>query len=470
MPGRLAAVWLGTIALAAGAWLGTGTMRWTTAALGLTCLCCGLCFLRRRHAVVLGAVCVASFSMGLASASLRSGEGRDLEALAERTRSCEFSARVIEHAGGLGTLMAIETASCTAGPLPSGNVFWDAAHPPPVGTLVSGRGWITRLGDDEFARARRAAGGRALLIPEVQDETSPSGLWGAVGEVRGAFRGVAESNLDPRAAALLLGITVGETDGFNASDLEAFRASGLSHVLAVSGSNVALVLAGVAAFTRRAPPVRRVSIMLASIGAFVVLVGPDGSVLRAGVMGAIAVLAGGWIRPVDPRYSLPFALLVLIAARPTLVTSAGLHLSAAATMGIVLWSRSIAGRLAWLPKPVAAVLAVTIAAQLAVAPLLAGLFGRLSLVAPLSNLLAAPAIAAGTILGLLACLLCVPLPGVAGVAVSLARFPLAWVMGVAERSAALGWAEIAVPSVGAWALAALVAVAAGRALRRPTAA
>ena len=428
-------------------------------------LCGWVCFYRRARLVAFCGMCLASGALGYVGAELRSVEGSALEAAAARTRSCDFVGRVVEQAGGLGTLVSLQSATCPTGALPRGNVIWDVPDAPPTGTVISGRGWITRLGDDEFARSRRAAGGRALLLADDPNRVQPSGVWALVARVRADFRAVARERLDDRRAALLLGVTIGDTEGFTESDLTAFRASGLAHVLAVSGSNVALVIGVMAAFTRRVAAARRLASMLLAVAAFVMLVGPDGSVLRAGAMGAIGLVVGGWVRPVDPRYSLPFALLVLIGLRPHLVASAGLHLSAAATLGIVLWSRPIALRLQRLPTPLANALAVTLSAQLAVAPLIVFLFGRLSLVAPLANVLAAPGVALATILGLAAAALAPVFPPAARALATLAGPSLGWVLEVADRSAGLGWAELALPPVWGWLLAGVVVVAAIRTLR-----
>ena len=414
---------------------------------------------RRAPWVVAVAAMLGALGLGFASGALRWSEGAQLEAAVQRTRGCDFEARVLEQAGGLGTLAALEAATCTSGPMPPGNVFLDATPAPPVGAVVSGRGWLTTLGEDDFALARRRAGGRALLHPLSLEEAAPTGFWGAVARVRSGFSAAAQRGLPPREAALLLGLTVGDTSGFSVRDTETFRASGLAHLLAVSGSNVAIVLGAVAMLSRRAAYRHRLAFTLAAVVAFVAIVGPDGSVLRAAVMGTVAMLAGGWVRPVDPIHSLPFALLVLIATRPAMVTSAGLHLSAAATLGIVVWSQAICSRLSILPRPLAAPLGVTLAAQLGVAPLLILLFERVSLVAPASNVAAAPAVAVATLVGMVVAVLGPVAPGPASIVATAARPALSWILWVADESSSVSWAEVTVAPGWGWVLGAVVFVA-----------
>ena len=468
---RLAALWLSVVALGTGAWFGTRTasFEWP-GPMVIGSLSAAVFVIRRSPALAAGMGLLLVATFGYVTAAARTTEGRALEAAVQRTRGCDFTGRVLEQAGGLGTLVAVESAGCSDGPLPSGVVLWDEDPPPQTGARIQGHGWFTALGDDEFARARRQAGARALLIPSAVEREPPTGLWSAVARLRTRFHAAAAEALPPRDAALLLGLTIGDTSGFSSIDLDRFRAAGLTHVLAVSGSNVAMVLAAVAVATRRSAYGRRVGIMLGAAGAFVLVVGPDGSVLRAATMGSVALLAGGWVRPVDPLHSMPLALLLLLAVRPTMVTSAGLQLSAAATLGIVLWSRRVTDKLGLLPPPLAASLGVTLSAQFGVAPLIVFLFERISLVAPLTNVAAAPFVAVATIGGLAVAVLAFVSPSLAAPIGRLLRPALAALLQIAETGAAPGWAEAEVPATAGWILMGIVVAAAiGTCLRRPTA-
>jgi competence protein ComEC len=208
------------------------------------------------------------------------------------------------------------------------------------------------------------------------------------------------------------------------------------------------VLAGVLWPLRRRAVDRRVQAGVAALGlaGFVVLVGPEPSVVRAAAMGGITLLAlaAGRARAAVP--ALAAAVVVLVLVRPGLAGDAGFALSVAATAAIVLlapgWTRRLRER--GCPSLLADALAVSAAAGLATAPLVAGLNGTVSLVSLPANLLAAPAVAPATVLGLAATVvgaLCAP---VGEVLVRLAGLPTRWLVVVAERAAALpdgatGW-------------------------------
>jgi competence protein ComEC len=159
-------------------------------------------------------------------------------------------------------------------------------------------------------------------------------------------------------------------------------------------------------------------------------------------------------------------LIGLIAARPSLVTSLGLHLSVAATLGIVLWSARVAARLRPLPRPIAALIGATLAAQIAVSPLLAGVFGQLSVAGVAANLLAVPAVAPATVLGLAGGVVGSMAPAAGEVIVRPTGPLLSWILGVADLLGSQGWAALEVPTWAGWVLGAPVAVAAMRSAHR----
>src|SRR5215212_1357079 len=216
----------------------------------------------------------------------------------------------------------------------------------------------------------------------------------------------------------------------------------------MSGANVAIVVAGVLWPLRRRAVDRRVQAAVAALAlaGFVALAGPSASVLRAAAMGAVALvaLASGRQRAGVP--ALCAAVLLLLLVHPVLAADAGFALSVAATAAIVLlaprWSRALRRR--GLPTLLADAVAVSAVAGLATAPLIAGLNGTVSLVSLPANLLAAPAVAPATVLGLAATVLGPLLPSAADLLVLCAGWPTRWLVLVAERAAALpdaatGW-------------------------------
>jgi competence protein ComEC len=152
----------------------------------------------------------------------------------------------------------------------------------------------------------------------------------------------------------------------------------------------------------------------------------------------------------EPWHLFALALMAVVALRPAVLYSAGLHLSAAATAGLLLWARPLAARLARLPKWVALGLAATLGAQLAVTPLIIGLFGSVSVAAPIANVLALPAVPPATVLGLCAAVTGAVHSG-GGRALALASEPfIAWILWVARTFGRGGWAAVEMPEWVAW--------------------
>jgi competence protein ComEC len=254
----------------------------------------------------------------------------------------------------------------------------------------------------------------------------------------------ATGSLSHRPAALLRGLAIGDTSEIDPSTVDRFRDSGLAHLLAVSGSNVAIVLAAAAVTVRRSSPTMRAACAAGCLLLFVLVVGPEPSVLRAGAMGSLALVALVTGRTTEPLAALGVATAAVIVLRPEMVHSAGLHLSVAATAGIVLFGPRLGARLSMLPRPVAVVLGATLAAQVAVAPVVIGTFGELSLVAPLSNLVAAPAVAPATVLSLGAALLYSVWPPLGRLSMALAEPFGAWILWVADRTGSVPGAAVTV--------------------------
>jgi competence protein ComEC len=270
--------------------------------------------------------------------------------------------------------------------------------------------------------------------------------------------------LGSEAGGLLPGLALGDTRGLDPLLAADFRAAGLTHLVAVSGANVAIVLAGVLWPLRRRAVDRRVRAVVAVLvlAGFVVLVGPQASVLRAAAMGAVGIAALAAGRPRAAVPALSAAVVVLLLVDPSLSADAGFALSVAATAGIVLlapgWSAAL--RRWRLPAVIADAVAVSAAAGLATAPLVAALSGRVPLVSLPANLLAAPAVAPATVLGLLAALLAAWAPAPAAALVWSAGWPVRWLVLVAHRAAAVPDASVTWPAGwrGAVVLAVLLVV------------
>jgi competence protein ComEC len=247
------------------------------------------------------------------------------------------------------------------------------------------------------------------------------------------------------------------------------RTAGLSHLTAVSGENCAIVLALVLALVKPTRLGRRGRSLVAFLGlvGFVVLARPSPSVLRAALMGGIALLglALGRRRAAVP--ALLGAATLLLLADPDLALAAGFVLSVLATGSLLLiapgWADALAERM---PRPLAETLAIPLAAQVAVTPVVVLLSGSISLAAVPANLLAAPAVPVATVLGVVVVLLAPIASGAAAHVATVAGWPCSWIAAVAHRLAhvrggALGW-----PQTPLGALLAVAAVGVGVAFVR----
>jgi competence protein ComEC len=249
---------------------------------------------------------------------------------------------------------------------------------------------------------------------------------------------------DRPAAALLDGFLIGDDGALPESDAEALRLAGLSHFVAVSGSNVALFLGAwwLAAGPLAWGPRRRAAVGLLGLAVFLVVTRWEPSVLRAGVMAAMVLcgrLAGvavnGWV-------ALGGTVTLLTLLSGGLADDVGFQLSAAATAGV------LAGAGAWperRPRWVWTALGATVAAQAAVAPLLLIHFGSVPLFAPVTNVVAAPLVAFATAAGGIGVL--AGLPPVTGVGLVAAEAVLA-IARSARDLPQLGWFGVGI--AGSW--------------------
>jgi competence protein ComEC len=461
----LGRVWLAAAALAAGAIAG---LHGVDAAAGwAACVgAIGGLALRRRPLVRAAAIAIAAFGLGAISGAAEVQRVAPARALAVNVPHCDLNGRVLEHAGGLGTLIALDVLRCEGYPPieNAGVAVADLSRADP-GARVRMTGWIVPLGTDSFDAARRRLGADAAFDAREIEVGSVDGPFNkAAAGFRGSLR-KATSSLGADRASLTRGLSIGDTTDMPPRLEEDLRRAGLTHLVAVSGSNVAIVLTVVTFVVRRLGAGTRFTVGLCALGFYVLVVGPEPSVLRAAVMGGIALAALTYGRRSEPLHALGLALMAVVAVRPGLALSVGLHLSAAATAGIVLWAERLTRWLAPLPSVVTVPLAVTLAAQIAVAPILALVFGQLSLTAPLANLLAAPAVAPATVLALTAGAAGLAFPGTAAVLAQIAGW-FAWLIAVVGHRLGGGtWSAIEVPAIAGWVLAGAVVMMAVVGLR-----
>jgi competence protein ComEC len=253
------------------------------------------------------------------------------------------------------------------------------------------------------------------------------------------------------SAALLGGLVLGSRTALPADVQEAFRSAGVFHVLAVSGFNVALLAGAVWTLVRAAGGGRRAAAAsgIVAVLAFAAVVGPEPSVVRATIMAVLVLTAVLLEREASVTNSLALAALAILAVRPGDLRDPGFQLSFAATAGIVAAPMPRGG--------LAAALAVSLAAQLAVLPVTLAHFNQLSTIGIVANLAAVPLAGAATVLGLLG-VIAAAVTDVAAAAVFGAVWPLLLLLrGVAALSAAVPGAVVYLPAPGPAAVAAYAA-------------
>ena len=278
--------------------------------------------------------------------------------------------------------------------------------------------------------------------------------------------------LPAESAGLLPGLTVGDTAGLSPEVERDFRAAGLAHLLAVSGTNLAIVGGAVLGLLRllRADPRLAAALSACAVLGFVVLARPSPSVLRAAVMAGVVLLALALGRNRSALPALAAAVLALLLADPALAVDPGFGLSVLATAALVLvapgWADALRRR--GVPRGVAEALSVPAAAYLATAPLVAGLSGEVSAIAVLANLVAVPAVAPATVLGVLAAVLAPIAVPAAQACAWLAGPAVGWLVAVADRAAGVPGAPLPWPAgvTGGVLLAVLVVVVLALAYRR----
>ena len=275
------------------------------------------------------------------------------------------------------------------------------------------------------------------------------GPWQQVpGELRRAFTAAA-APFGGDAGGLLPGMVTGDTSALDADLEAAMKTVGMTHLTAVSGANCSLILGTLllTARTLRLPRGAAAATSLAGLGLFVLMVGPDPSVLRAALMGGIGLTSLAFGRTGRGLSLLCLAVIGLLLAQPVLAASFGFLLSVLATLGIVVTGRRI---MDWLPAAVprwaAAGVAVPLSAQLFCGPAIVLLQPQFGVYALPANVAAAALVAPVTLLGTAAAALLPAIPAAAESLMAAAALFAGGVAGIARffaglPGAALPWPE-----------------------------
>jgi len=353
-------------------------------------------------------------------------------------------------------------------------------------------------GFDFAAQLRRQGVAGELLLDDARPTgRRRGGVAGALDAMRRHAERAVAAGLPPREAALARGMVLGQDERIGESTRQDWRDSGLSHLLAVSGQNVMLLVAlglPLLALTRVGPTGRGVA-LVALIGLYVPLAGAGPSLQRAGVMGVAGIIAVSLSRPASRWYALLIAAAATLVLNPRVSGDPGWQLSFAAVAGILLIGRPLAATLArmgeeLIPRPAASAprtgprdpvrapdtppgrvtavpsfgtaarvvvralaeaVAITVSATLATAPLVAYHFGSVPVAGLLANLLAVPAVAPAMWLGMVKAALGIaggllpPADSLAELLGPVARVPLDYLERLAERFAYVPGGRLALP-------------------------
>jgi competence protein ComEC len=348
---------------------------------------------------------------------------------------------------------------------PAGRVLLVAPEPVgdlPVGSEVSAEGVLETPEPWRAGYLRRQGIAMTLRTDRIRSEPGRrGGITGWVDGVRNRAERALGRSMPEREAALARGFVLGEDDRIDHATRDDFQRSNLTHLLAVSGENVILLcvlawpLLALLGLTLRA----RLVGALCLIAIYVPVTGAGPSIQRAGVMGAAGLVAALADRPRSRWYAVLLAAAITLAVNPRADGDVGWQLSFAAVIGIMLWARRLASVLSRNAEPrsarraLAEAVAVTAAATVATAPLMAEAFDQFSPAALPANVLAAPAVAPAMWLGMLAAI-AGQLPLIPVEPVNwLDSLCLAYIAQIADWLAAPHWALLTVHLRSIWSVA-----------------
>ena len=339
----------------------------------------------------------------------------------------------------------------------------------PIRVMTSKQSITTLLPGQRFSAEGRIVASKearvaALVVikDDIEIQTQPSRWASALGAIRLGLRSLSG---DGNAGALIPGMVLGDTSKQSVEFKNSMRRSGLTHLVAVSGANFALVSAFVLwmmqfLFARMK---FRLSATAISLIAFIALVRPSPSVLRAAAMAAVLLVAQGTKKGRDSLPALGFAIAAVVVVDPWQARDAGFALSVLATAGLLLFAPVLIEKLSiHLPGKLAQALAPPIAATVFCSPIIVALSGYLAPMSVIANLLAAPFVAPITIVGFIAALFSPFAPLISTVLIWFIRFPAGAIALIAHwassfpvltlQSGKIGFLIIASFTLGSWLL------------------
>jgi competence protein ComEC len=339
-------------------------------------------------------------------------------------------------------------------------------------------------GEFDFAAFLRSRGiGREVEVESLQPIGRRAGVAGLVDSIRRRAEAGIAAGLSADQAALARGMVLGEDGDIAETTRDDFRRSGLAHLTAASGQNVALMCALALPLLMLAGASQRVriAVLLPLVVLYVALAGSGASVLRAGIMATAGLLAIALGRGASAVYSLLLAAVVTLMLNPRATGDPGWQLSFVAVTGMLTLGPLLQKPMRRLPRPVPEAVGATVAATLATSPLLAHEFGQVSIAALPANLIAFPAVAPIMWIGMaeaaleqLGALGLDPaVHAIESLVAPVDALVLRWVAGVATRFADPAWAQAQIKLswlgvAGAYATLAAAALSIARLMAGPS--
>lgn len=261
-------------------------------------------------------------------------------------------------------------------------------------------------GDFNYRRYLYHRGIMAILSGSGKDieriDSDGFNLTSFAGSIRHSIKERYIRGLPEDEAALLCGIALGDASLINEELQESFRATGLTHILAASGINIALIIGALWPLLRilRFRAIAQFATLVSFTALYTVVSGLSPSITRAFLMAAIGLSAWFFGRERNNMTSLSAAALILLIADPFIIYDVGFQLSFAATLALIIFMPLLEQSMVEVPKPLRSGLSVTIAAQLGVFPIIIYYFGQASVISLIANLTAAPLSGPALILGM----------------------------------------------------------------------
>lgn len=316
-------------------------------------------------------------------------------------------------------------------------------------------------GAPDFTEIRRREGIGYMLrpyrgeIPAFTGRVSGSPLIRAVLMLRERMLEVLRSNHSSGSAELLTGIVFGGSAGLDEQIAGDFRTTGTYHILSASGMNVAILIVAIAGLFRalNRSTDRAALMMLPVVALYAVMAGGTPSVTRAAIMAAIAVSAALIGRKHDLLNTFFVTVFTMLASCPDCIHDPGFQMSAAGVLGIIVIMpvmKPLIDRLPCRLRPCGEVMAVSVAVQAAIAPILAWHFNQLSLLAPLCNIVIVPPAGALLYCGLLEGMAGLFLPMLGAVVAIFSEVVLSLMIRAVHFMAGLPLCSIGIPRPSMW--------------------